>query len=245
MTIQSILTAAAAAYLLGPAFARTARGKGRGFLRRVHTDPDGRKAKYVLFVPHAYTANEPVPLILFLHGMGESGTDGHKPAEVGLGPAIRQVEETFPFVAIFPQSQLRTWQAGSPDANRALAILAATQKAYNIDAKRLYLTGLSMGGFGTWSLAARHPTTWAAIAPVCGGGDPRWAEALRAVPCWAFHGDADRVVPVEHSRRMVEALAAVGAAPRYTELAGVGHNSWDAAYGDPELYEWLLAHRLQ
>jgi predicted peptidase len=147
--------------------------KEHGFLDRVHKNAEGTEAKYVLFVPHDYMGDKPYPLILFLHGAGETGTDGKKPAQVGLGPAIKKQEKSFPFLTVFPQSQKRTWQASSADGQRALDILAEVQKDYKVDPKRIYLTGLSMGGYGTWSLAARYPERWAAIVPVCGGGDPK------------------------------------------------------------------------
>ena len=211
-----------------------------GLLDRTITDADGKEAKYVLFVPHGYSADKAYPLVLFLHGAGETGADGKKQTYVGLGPVARMQEKNFPFFIIFPQSQEHSWQAGSKDADRALAILAAVQKEYKIDDKRLYLTGLSMGGFGTWSLAAKYPDRWAAIAPVCGGGDVEHAKVIKDIPCWVFQGDADTAVAPKRSREMVDALKAIGAAPKYTEYAGVGHNSWEMAYNTPELYEWLL-----
>ena len=142
-----------------------------GFLDRVHKDADGKEAKYVLFVPKDYDAkaDKTWPVILFLHGAGETQGGQKQPVEVGIGPAIKKQEKTFPFITLFPQSQKRTWQAGSADADRALAILDEVMKEFKIDAKRLYLTGLSMGGYGTWSLAAKYPERWAAIAPICGG----------------------------------------------------------------------------
>jgi predicted peptidase len=218
-----------------------------GFLDRVHKDADGREAKYVLFVPHDYDAkgDKTCPVILFLHGAGETQGGSKQPVEVGIGTAIKRREKTFPFITIFPQSQKRTWRAGSADADRALAILAEVQKEYRTDPRRLYLTGLSMGGFGTWSVAAASPGRWAAIAPICGGGDPLSAEVLRDVPCWCFHGGADPTVPVARSRDMVRALWQAGGHPNYTEYPGVGHNSWDKAYATADLYEWLLAHKLK
>src|SRR4051794_17937236 len=126
----------------------------RGFLDLVHKDAKGREAKYVLFVPHDYKGDKPSPLILFLHGAGETGTDGKRQTMVGLGPVVQKQEKTFPFFVLFPQSQKRTWQADFDDAQRALDMLAEVQKTYKIDPKRIYLTGLSMGGYGTWSLAA-------------------------------------------------------------------------------------------
>ena len=101
-----------------------------------------------------------------------------------------------------------------------------------------------MGGFGTWSLAAAFPERWAAIVPICGGGDARQAEKIKHIPCWCFHGDKDEAVPVQASQRMITALKAAGGQPIYDEYKDVEHNSWDRAYGTPELYEWLLKQRL-
>ncbi len=214
----------------------------RGFLNRVFKGGDG-EAKYVLFVPHDYKGDQPYPLILFLHGAGETGTDGLKQSVVGLGPAIKKRQKTFPFLAVFPQSQKRTWKADSADGQRALAILAEVEKSYKVDSARIYLTGLSMGGYGTWSLAAAYPERWAAIAPICGGGDPKQAAKIKHLPCWCFHGDADKAVPVARSRDMIQALKDAGASPRYDEYPGVGHNSWDRAYGNEELYTWFLQQK--
>ena len=213
-----------------------------GFLDRVFKEGD-KEAKYVLFVPPDYKADKEYPVVLFLHGSGETGTDGKAQAKTGLAPAMKKDEKKFPFIAIFPQSQKRSWQADGEDAKRALAILAEVQKEYKVDAKRIYLTGLSMGGYGTWSLAAKYPEKWAAIVPICGGGNPKDADKIKDIPCWCFHGDADGAVKVDRSRDMIEALKKAGAEPKYTEYPGVGHNSWDKAYGTPELYEWLLMQK--
>jgi predicted peptidase len=218
-----------------------------GFLNRVYKDPDGKEAKYIVFVPHEYDTDfdDQYPVILFLHGAGETQGGTKQPVEVGIGPAIKAREKTFPFITVFPQSQRRTWQADSADAQRALAILGEVQKEFNTDPRRVYLSGLSMGGYGTWSLAAKYPERWAAIAPICGGGDPAAAEKLKDLPCWCFHGDADSAVPVRRSRDMMKALWAAGGYPNYSEYPGVGHNSWDKAYATTDLYEWLLKHRLK
>jgi predicted peptidase len=223
----------------------TSGGAGkRGFMSRVHADD---QSKYVLFVPHGYSGDKAYPLILFLHGAGQRGDDGEGPAKGSLATAIRKSkggEKGFPFFVVFPQCRAKgNWSAGGPDAKRALAILAQVQKDYKIDDKRLYLTGLSLGGFGTWSLAAAHPEKWAAIAPICGGGNPTNAAKIKDLPCWCFHGDADPTVDVKKSRDMIEALKKAGGQPRYTEYPGVGHNSWDRAYGNPELYTWMLSHK--
>ena len=210
-----------------------------GFLKKEHSDG----AKYQLFIPHDYKADKPYPIILFLHGAGETGTDGDKQAAVGIGPAIKKQEKTFPFIVVLPQSQKRTWKADSEDGKRALAIFDETCKTYKVDDKRHYLTGLSMGGFGTWSIVAAHPERWAAIAPICGGGDVKAAAKFKDVPCWAFHGDNDKTVSVEQSRKMIQALKDAGGSPKYTEYPGVGHNSWDRAYATAELYTWLLENK--
>jgi predicted peptidase len=214
-----------------------------GFVHKVHKDASGDTGKYVVFVPEGYQGDKAYPLILFLHGAGETGTDGEKQAKVGLGPAVKKRATTFPFIVVFPQSQKRTRKADSPDGKRALAILDEVRKAYKVDPKRIYLTGLSMGGYGTWSMAEAHPDKWAAIVPICGGGNPKQAAKIKDLPCWCFHGDADKAVPVQRSRDMIEALKAAGGSPKYTEYPNVGHNSWDRAYNTEELYTWLLEHK--
>ena len=118
-------------------------------------------------------------------------------------------------------------------------MLDAVCSEYKTDPKRIYLTGLSMGGMGTWDMALTYPDKWAAIAPICGRGDVKAAEKIKNLPCWCFHGDADGAVNVSGSREMIEAIKKAGGNPRYTEMAFIGHNSWDAAYGYDELYSWL------
>lgn len=215
----------------------------RGFIDCVFTDATGKEAKYVLFVPHDYKGDKDYPLILFLHGKGQTGDDGKKQATGGIAQAMKKNEKSFPFIVIFPQSQKGSWQATGQDAQRALAILAEVQKKYKVDARRIALTGLSMGGFGTWSLAAAHPDKWCAIVPICGGGNPKSAAKIKDLPCWCFHGDADDVVPVKGSRDMIDALKKAGGNPKYDEYPGVKHNSWTKAYATKELYDWLLAQK--
>ena len=125
----------------------------------------------------------------------------------------------------------------------ALAAFDGVRKEFNVDPKRLYITGLSMGGYGTWDAIARHPTLFAAAVPVCGGGDESTAPLIKDLPIWCFHGGADKTVPPERSRNMIEALKQAGGHPRYTEYPGVGHNSWDKAYAEPELPTWLFAQK--
>jgi predicted peptidase len=213
-----------------------------GFLDRVYKGADGVESKYVVFVPHDYKGDKAYPLILFLHGAGSTGNDGEKQAKGALGQAIRKQAKTFPFLVVFPQSQKRSWKADSEDGKRALAILAEVQKSYKVDDKRIYLTGLSMGGSGTWSLAAAHPEMWAAIVPLCGGGNPETAVKIKHLPCWVFVGDQDKG-PYANNQVMVKALKTAGSSVRFEVYPGVGHNCWDRAYATPELYTWLLEHR--
>jgi predicted peptidase len=223
---------------------RGAAAEEHGFVKRAYKGKGGKEYKYELFIPYSYTADKPVPLILFLHGAGERVGGEMMPVEQGIGTAIKKDERSFPFLVIFPQAE-RTWSANSPDAERALAIQDDVMKTYKVDPKRIYLTGLSMGGMGTWGLALKYPDRWAAIVPICGRGNTTQAAKIKDVPCWCFHGDADERVSVNGSRRMIEALKAAGGNPKYTEYPGVGHNSWDRAYGTKELYDWLLMQHLK
>jgi predicted peptidase len=237
------------------------RAADKGFIEKTFKDKEGKEYKYVLFVPYKYDAKEAAPLILFLHGAGERAGGAKMPKEVGIGPAIKKYgEEEFPFFVIIPQcAQNSFWRAESPDCQRALGMMDDVQKEFKIDSKRLYLTGLSMGGMGTWSLAEKYPNKWAAIAPVCGAVfAPRNADAAakakfleeyaaktKHIPCWCFHGDKDTAVNVDRSREIIEALKKAGGNPKYTEYPGVGHNSWDNAYGTKELYAWMLEQKLK
>ncbi|MBN9121665.1 MAG: prolyl oligopeptidase family serine peptidase [Planctomycetes bacterium] len=216
-----------------------------GFVDKTFKNADGTTSPYVVFVPKDYDGKKEYPIILFLHGAGETKQpnakkEGKMPVEVGIGPAIKKREKDFPFIVVIPRAEGFGWGADTANAKRALAMLDETMKEYKTDAKRQYLTGLSMGGFGTWSIATAHPDRWAAIVPVCGGGNVKDAEKIKNIPTWVFHGDADTAVKVDRSREMVDALKKAGGKPKYDEYPGVGHNSWDKAYGTDELYKWLL-----
>jgi predicted peptidase len=236
------------AAVVATVFAASAFAADTGFIDKTFKDSYGTEHKYVLFVPHDYKKDKPTPTILFLHGAGETKQkEGAKkkgtpkmPVEVGIGPAIKKREKTFPFLTIIPQAPTFGWGAESVGGKLALAILEEVEKNYSVDKKRIYLTGLSMGGMGTWSHAVATPDKWAAIVPICGRGDPSKAEKIKDLPCWAFHGDADEAVKVSGSRDMIEAIKKAGGTPKYDEYKGVGHNSWDKAYATDELYEWLL-----
>ena len=233
-------------FVVWPAVALAQDKPTTGFLDKTFKNADGNTSPYVVFVPKDYDGKKEYPVMLFLHGAGETKTDkkgGKMPIEVGIGPAIKKREKDFPFIVVIPQAEGFGWAADKPNAKRALAMLDEVMKEYKTDEKRQYLSGLSMGGMGTWSIAMSTPDRWAAIVPVCGNGNTKTAEKLKDLPCWCFHGDADTAVKVEGSRDMIEAIKKAGGTPKYTEYPKVGHNSWDMAYGDPELYKWLLEQK--
>jgi predicted peptidase len=236
----SLLVAGAVALAcLWPSVCRAEEAKKVGFVDRVHKDADGKEIKYVLFVPADYKGDKPYPVILFLHGAGETKGGTKMPVEVGIGTAIKKQEKTFPFITIIPQAQQRGWGADGAEGKRAIAILDEVMKEYKTDPKRVYLTGLSMGGAGTWSLATKYPERWAAIVPICGGGDATKAAAIKDIPCWCFWGDKDAPA-VASMPKMVTAIKDAGGNAKFTVYPGVGHNSWDMAYDTKELFDWLL-----
>lgn len=224
----------------GLAPAAAAADQDHGFLDRTYRSPEGEESKYVLFVPNDYQGDKPYPLILSLHGDGEKGTDGKKPSQKGLGSTVHKQEKTFPFLTLFPQAHKSAWSADSEDGRRIMAILADVEKAYLVDPKCIYVTGMSSGGDGTWSFAAKYPDRWAAIVPVCGNGDPKDAAKIKDIPCWYFMGGADNKAWLENAHEMVKALQEAGGKPTYTEYPGMGHGIWGKTYGTPELFDWLL-----
>lgn len=192
---------------------------------------------YLLWLPADYKKNKNTtyPLLIFLHGSGERGDSIDLVKKHG-PPSIVETRPDFPFITVSPQCPEGTWWV-TEDLQVMLEQILAK---YRIDNERIYLTGLSMGGFGTWTWAARYPDQFAAIAPVCGGGDAIFAGKLKNTPVWAFHGEADPVVPVKRTIEMVEAVNASGGSARMTIYPGVGHDSWVNAYRDEDLYKWLL-----
>jgi predicted peptidase len=232
-----------------------------GFLDRSVT-VGTRAYHYQVYVPADYASKPSWPAILFLHGAGERGTDGLLQTNVGLGAAIRQNASRYPAIVVFPQLPPDSQWVGTP-ADMAVAALQQTMREFHADASRVYLTGLSMGGHGTWYIAYRHAELFAAIVPICGwvrdfptfrGSAPvvpgdsalvmtNLAQHLGKVPIWIFHGEVDQVVNVNGSREPAAALKAAGANVQYTELLGLNHNSWDAAYGSDEFVRWLFAQQ--
>jgi predicted peptidase len=232
---------------------------------KVHLDgkanSDEMTIRYLLFTPKDYRPEgKKWPLLLFLHGIGECGNDDLTRVKIH-GPAhIVESRPDFPFVVVTPQSPLP--RGYDPKAKYTLEqILALARDAWepeplmrlvdhvmkhtNIDPERVYVTGLSMGGFGTWRLAAAYPERFAAAVPICGGGEPeKMADALSHVPIWAFHGAKDPVVPVAESERMVAAVKRAGGEAKLTIYPEAMHNSWTQTYDNPKVYDWLLEHRL-
>jgi predicted peptidase len=196
---------------------------------------------YLLYLPRGYDPEgaRRWPLVLFLHGRGERGDDVGAVKRHGL-PRVLERRADFPAIVVSPQCPATTyWTA---EIATLTALLDAIEEEHAVDPERIYVTGLSMGGFGTWALAIAGAARFAAIAPICGGGEPLAVGALGRLPVWAFHGDADTVVPVERTLAMVEALRAHGGDVRLTIYPGVGHDSWTQTYENPELYEWLFSH---
>jgi predicted peptidase len=214
--------------------------------------------QYLVLKPKHVEPGKKYPLVLFLHGAGERGVNDmplvskHFPQRM----ASDEYREKFPCFLIVPQCRPnKRWvnadwgddksQKMKPEPSEqmkvAIAILKKSMEKYPVDKNRVYLTGLSMGGYGSWELAVRHPEWFAAVVPICGGGDETQAERLKNVPLWAVHGDADTAVPVERSRKMIAAIKAAGGHPKYTEYPGVGHNSWTRAYTDPNgVLPWMF-----
>lgn len=222
---------------------------------------EGREFRYQVFVPAtSATAAGARPLLLFLHGSGERGDDGLKPTLAGVGPWLTQNRDTFPALVVFPQvPEGEEWRGRN--ARMALAVLDAASAEFAADPRRIYLSGISMGGYGSWELALTRPDQFAALVPICGAlrapradrpglmvdqvateQDPYQSTAtrLRHVPIWIFHGALDELVPTTDDRAIAAASQRSGANFRYTEYPDVHHNAWDPTYRNPAMWEWLF-----
>ena len=196
---------------------------------------------YLLYLPPDYDKQDRWPVILFLHGRGERGNDLDLVKQHGLAKRIAAGDE-FPFIIVSPQCPPDSYWMEELDALNALLDEIIDQ--HKVDTSRIYLTGLSMGGRGTWHLAGRYPERFAAIAPICGVGNSWLAqERLTDIPIWVFHGDADSVNPFYESEKMVRWLREAGGDVKFTVYPGVDHDSWTVTYDNPELYDWFLSHR--
>ena len=194
---------------------------------------------YLLQLPEGYRdGNQRWPLVLFLHGLGERGKNLELVKKHGLAKAIEQGTR-YPFIVVSPQCPDDEWW----NVLALEALLDHVAEKYRVDPDRIYVTGLSMGGYGTWALAQRHPERYAAVVPICGGGEVRHAPELRNLPLWAFHGAKDFTVPLKRSQEMIDAIKAAGGSPQLTIYPEGGHNVWDETYAKPELWTWLLAQK--
>jgi predicted peptidase len=243
-----------------------ARKQETGFLDRV-VEVDGTSYRYQVFVPANWDGHKKWPVILFLHGAGERGYDGLLQTYVGLGHAIRKNAARWPFVVVMPQCRKGNLWTDAPMQAQALAALEKSIDEFHGDRERIYLTGISMGGYGTWDMGAKYPRKFAALVPICGGirgpadypdlhvslvndlsiADPylETAKRIGKTPVWIFHGADDPTVPPEESHKMLQAERAVNGDVRMIEYPGVGHNSWDRAYEESDLVPWLLEQRLK
>jgi len=222
-----------------------------GFLYKT-VEIDQRSFAYCAYVPPQYSPERAWPAILFLHGSGERGRDGFLQTDVGIARAIRRNHRVCPAIVVMPQCPAnRRWDDGMLDM--AVRCLEDASHEYRFNPDRIYLTGLSLGGAGTWRLASRMPDAFAAIVPICGfwgrpdlPADPEALQALAArlsqLPIWCFHGTADKAVSVQRSQEIVAAVQSAGGQIKYTEYPDAGHNAWDRAYGSPALWHWLLGH---
>ncbi len=219
-------------------------GTGRAGERKVRQRAEQLQRKvevrlnYLLYLPPDYDKQSAWPLVLFLHGAGERGSNLELVKRHGPPKLVEQGKD-FPFILVSPQCPAGKWWYPM----ELSALLDEIVERYKVDPDRIYVTGLSMGGFGTWSLAAYSPERFAAIVPICGGGEVLLANKYVHLPVWAFHGAKDSVVPLRRSQEMVEAINRAGGHARLTVYPNAGHDSWTATYDNPEVYQWLLKQR--
>ncbi|HUF63074.1 MAG TPA: alpha/beta hydrolase-fold protein [Verrucomicrobiales bacterium] len=203
----------------------------------------GGSMGYLLWLPNDYGKEEGRrwPVVLFLHGRGESYGPLSLVAKWG-PPQMAARGDDLPYIIVSPQCPRESDWRREDQQKGVMTLLEDILEKYSGDADRVYLTGLSMGGYGSWRLAADHPDRFAAVIPICGGGNPEDGEKLVRVPIWVFHGTEDSAVPLRLSEEMVEAVRRAGGDRiRFTVLEHIGHNSWSAAYATPELYQWMEA----
>ncbi|MGQ1909687.1 prolyl oligopeptidase family serine peptidase [Marinifilum sp. RC60d5] len=194
--------------------------------------------KYLEYFPEIIEGKDKLPLLIFLHGMGERGNDLNK-LKVHGPPSFLDNKKDFPFITISPQCPDTVYW----NEEILLPFYEEIINKYPIDKDRIYITGLSMGGFGTWGSIVAKPNLFAAAAPICGGGNPNKLEAVKSMPIWVFHGAKDNVVPIIRSQEMVDRLKKLGSKVKFTIYPKADHNSWTITYANPELYKWFLSHK--
>jgi len=202
------------------------------------------KLNYVLYTPNKYLETDSeLPLVLYLHGVGERGTDLKKLELNGVPELIRKGKQ-FPFLTLAPQCPDFGWWSRSEYVEALASLTKEIINSHRVDKKRVYVTGLSMGGYGTLALAKKYPKLYSAIIPICGGmDDHKDIERLKDMPIWLFHGNKDNTHPVEGSITIYDLLKPNNQNIKLTIYEGVGHNSWDETYTNDEVYDWLLSHK--
>lgn len=237
MLIASLLGAFTAGVIADPSGADESKQTAESFSGVVHKHVSGR---YLLYLPADYHADDSRrwPLILFLHGAGERGDDLEKVKKHG-PPKLIENGRQFPAIIVSPQCPRKQWW----NVTQLTGLLDHIAEHYRVDDRRVYLTGLSMGGYGSWALAASQPDRFAAVAPICGGGDPDQAPKLKHLPIRAYHGAADKTVKPDESRQMVDAVNRAGGTAELIIYEHAGHDSWSRTYDDPAFWEWLFKQR--
>ncbi len=234
------------------------------YSKEIFKDSVGHALNYRLLTPlvefkDCMEAKKTYPLVVFLHGAGERGDDNEK--QLIHGSKLFSDIETrvnHPAFVIFPQCpEGKKWvevdwslpahdmpAEASENLQLTLDLIDSMIENYPIDTSRIYVIGLSMGGYGVWDIISRYPDKFAAAVPICGGGDEAQALKIKDVPIWAFHGGNDRLVPTQRTRNMINAVKKAGGHPKYTEYPGVGHLSWNKAFAEPDLLDWLFSQHL-
>lgn len=235
-----------------------AQGLTGKFEARQFISESGDTLNYRIYIPEEADSTGTYPLVLFLHGAGERGSDNTAQLTWGVWRFVQDsVQQRHPSIVVAPQAPKEQywgridWRENldltsepSKPLHLAYQLVNSLQEQYRIDSDRLYITGLSMGGFGTWEMLIRHPDMFAAGVPVCGGGDVTKAHTLADIPIWAFHGAVDDVVPPRLSRDMIRGIQYAGGHPGYTEYPDVNHGSWIPAYREPKLVDWMFSKSL-
>lgn len=250
-------------FVLSPAGVQ-AQGKER-YEKKTFLSKSGLELPYRILLPENYNPKTKYPLVMFLHGAGERGSDNEAQLVHGSSLFLSKQSE-FPAIVVFPQCRKDSyWSSVKIDRNQepqsrfnydyssnsetedlsaVIELISDLQKHHKLDKKRVYIMGLSMGGMGTFEALSRHPKLFAAAIPICGGGDTtQVGNFAKQVPLWIFHGADDSVVHADYSRSMVKAIEAAGGKVKYTEYPKVNHNSWDNAFAEPELLSWLFKQK--
>ena len=226
------------------------------FAKKTYKTPNGDLLRYRIYLPEKIDKKKKYPLVIFFHGAGERGKDNIKQLKHGVKQILAFTKKyKKPAIIIVPQCPKKQQWVDTPwrddshtmpkepshSMKLAMAMMKEVMTNQPIDQKRIYVTGISMGGFGTWDIIQRMPETFAAAVPICGGGDVKQAENIKDIPLWAFHGDKDTIVKTKRSRDMISAIKAAGGKPKYTEYKGVKHSPcWIKAYSDEKIFKWLF-----